>query len=149
MSFSFRFERLLRLCRDIEDRRRHQIARVRMRLEEARLLEVEAVGRHLSSREELRRVQSRSALPLEELIAHQGFVQWLRERAEKAAEVRRQWELELAKAHAAYEEAARERKKLDKLRERAWAGFRLESERREQREQDEIAISAVRRRVSG
>jgi flagellar FliJ protein len=107
----------------------------------------EADRRLASAREAQRRIAARGGISVAEMLAHQAYVERA-ERLDRAAEFdlsRRDAEVEWQRA--AVHAAMRERRILERLREKAERAHRARVQRAEAAQLDELALAGHRRRA--
>lgn len=138
-AFRFRFERLLRVKSIREEEWKQEFARASHALREAEARRDAAAQRLMEREAELRRVRAEERLPLERMLLLHTYVGRLRQELEEL-----QREVDAASARveevrASLAEAMKERKVLEKLKERHRLAYLEELARIEQRELDEVA----------
>lgn len=142
--FSFRFERLLHIKALREEQLQTELATIQRRVDEART-RAHTLSLQLKTREEqLRAIQQSTQIPIDQMLALAAFIERLRsELAEHAQQVAALVD-EKGRKRAKLIEAMKERKALESLRERQFQDFRIDLQRREQKETDEMALRTIR-----
>lgn len=137
--FTFRFETMLRIRRQREDEHKRIVA--------ARLREIAGVNRQIGSlqrqiheeEDAIRTSQMPGTIDLQQAIRHRHWLGHLHRCLVETQGRMRGLESQLAQERAALAEASKQRKILDKLKERQWRRHQMEQERREAKEADEQA----------
>ena len=143
--FRFRLERVLEMRVKTEDEAREALgAALRRREELAGMLA--AASAQLARAREAQAGGSASGLRVDQLLAHQAFVERA-EREEQAAELElSRHAAEVTARRTALRHASRERQVLEKLRAKQEAEHRREAERLEAARVDELALAMHHRR---
>jgi flagellar FliJ protein len=137
--FRFRFETMLKIRRQREDERKrvvadrlHQIAQVRKQMH--------SVDRQIAEEiDAIRNCQIEGTIDLQQTVRHRNWLTQLR-RAALDAQSRLQFhETRLAQDRAALAEATKQRRILEKLKERQWSRHETGVRKAETREADDAA----------
>lgn len=148
IAFRFRFQRLLDVREAVERQRMQALSVELARKEEALAALHECRSRLDRSEDALRVLYQASPLAaptVQREHAHRKALQaWVIEAEERVKEAARRVE----DARSALIEATRERRVMEKLRERHEAAYWAEQDRREQAELDEIGLRLGERRAS-
>jgi flagellar FliJ protein len=144
-AFRFSLEPVLSYRRQIEDLRRREFALAHRAAQEQQRALLHLYGEEARAKEELREIERRLDLP--EVLAQRRFLAGLARRIQHGRDLHRQRSESQARARAAYVEARRARRVLERLRERRLAEWSLLGAREEQKLMDEIA--ACGRRLGG
>ena len=137
--FRFRFERLLRVKSIREEEWKQEFARASFALREAEERRDEGRRRLLEREAELRAARSEERLPLERVFLLNAYVSRLRRELEEREQEVAAASARLGEVRAALAEAMKERKVLERLKERHRLAYLEEQARIEQRELDEVA----------
>jgi flagellar protein FliJ len=143
--FTFRLERVRMLRERAEDQAKEELA-AQMAERERWAAKLAEAGETLSgARERQLGVAGAGAASAADMLAYQAFLERA-EREQQAAELdlSRQ-DAEVDARRAALQQAAQERQVLERLKEKQETAHRLEAERRESAELDELALSRHRR----
>lgn len=140
--FEFRLDSLLNLRRMAEDGAKRAFGEARTAAEKQREAVVRAAAEETKALGELRAAQTGRELRVADLLAHQRHVAAIARRV--VAEKGRLGEMETAagKAREALAAAMKERKVLDRLRERRAAEWQVEVLKDEQRAIDEASAAS-------
>lgn len=134
--FTFKLEGVLEQRQHAELQRQREVAFAQQKLLklQAELDAMSAVSRNSAA--ELRSPKFLSAVAL---ISHQRFAAAMRQKGAALRRQRAEAERELAEAQASLTEAAKQRKVMEKLREREHAKWQEQERRRELADADEIS----------
>lgn len=143
--FEFRLETLLRLREQAEKTKQRTVARRLAAISEAQRRLDDAAERERAERERLRTASGPGTMSVDEVMASRAWIGRLqRERWAIGGQIAAH-ERQLTTERAALAEAAKQRKILEKLRERKLAEYRLRVNRAEDRFLDEIAAGQFAR----
>lgn len=135
--FVFPLQNLLNMKEKLESQEKNNYSRATMRLREA---EEELLMRQNRQKEAEQRLKEtvQSVLDVLEIRKREDAVEIIKSfvRQQEIAVLQREQEVEAARVKLA--EAMKERKTFEKLREKAFAEFMLEENRKEQKEVDEL-----------
>ncbi len=153
--FTFRFETMLKIRRQREDEHKRIVAdRIRQIAETQE--QIASLGRQIGEEmDAMRSRQSPGTIDIQQAIRHRHWLGHLHRNALEAESRLRYLEAKLVQERAALAEAARQRRILEKLKERQHDRFVREQDRRETLQLDELATvryvyeGAERRSVSG
>ena len=146
--FEFRLEPLLRLRVQAEKTKQRVVARRLIAISEAQRRMEEIATQERAERARLREASGPGSMSVDEVMASRGWIGRLqRDRWAIAGQIAAH-EQQLAVERAALAEAAKQRKILEKLRERRLAEFRWRMNRSEDRFLDEIASGQFVRSAS-
>lgn len=135
--FIFSLQNLLDIKEKIEEQEKNNYSQANLRLQEA-LEELEMLKkRHLDAQEILRNVM-REVLDVQQIRSREDAVDILKMFVDNQQQIVYQREQELEEARERLNEAMKERKTFEKLRERAFQEFMIEENRKEQKEIDEL-----------
>lgn len=135
--FIFSMQNLLDIKEKIEEQEKNNYSQANLRLQEA-LEELEILKkRHLDAQEILRNVM-REVLDVQQIRSREDAVDILQMFVDNQQQIVYQREQELEEARERLNEAMKERKTFEKLRERAFQEFMIEENRKEQKEIDEL-----------
>lgn len=137
--FIFRFDTMLKIRQQREDEKKRVVA--------ARLREISGVQdqiRSIESQREhevraMRATQMSGRIDLQQAIRRRHWLGHLHKRRLEADAHRRVLEARLAQERAVLAEAAKDRRILEKLKERQWEHYRSQQERIELKSADEMA----------
>lgn len=139
--FRFRFETLLKIRRQREDQHKRivadrlaQIAQVQQELEKLGQLTHEGL-------DSIRTVQQSGRIDMQQAMAQRGWVTHLHKATLDAQARMRGLEARLAQERAALAEAAKQRRILEKLKERQWSRHHLEAQRTETLAVDDLTTT--------
>jgi flagellar FliJ protein len=142
--FVFKLETLLSIRRRREDAAKIVLSQARGRLKAARDFLDELRERQTAAWAEFRAKQERGEIIVLEFQSWYRFLDLLRKEINRQEEVVEQLAREMLLALRALEKAMKERKAVEKLRERRFDQYRLELQLEEQKAFDEIAIARYR-----
>ena len=135
--FVFSLQNLLDIKEKIEEQEKNNYSQANLRLQEA-VEELEYLkSRHLDAQMMLREVM-REVLDVQQIRSREEAVDILQMFVDSQQQVVYQRERELDEARERLNEAMKERKTFEKLKEKAFEEFMIEENRREQKEIDEL-----------
>ena len=137
--FAFRFDTMLKIRRQREDQHKRvvaerirQIAQVNER--------IAAIDRQIHDEiAAIRSGQESGTIDIQQVMRHRHWLGHLHRGGLEMAGRLRFLEARLAQERAVLAEAVKQRRILDKLKERQWNRHRIEEDRRETRESDDLA----------
>lgn len=135
--FVFSMQNILNMKEKLEDQAKNQYsqANMRLQLEQEKL---EAMELRLSNEKKKLRKDISSSLNINEIRRRENAVEILRMYVRQQLLLVKQCEKEVEVARQHLNEAMKERKTFEKLREKAFEKFRIEENLREQKEVDEL-----------
>jgi flagellar protein FliJ len=137
--FKFRFGTMLKIRKQREDEQKRVVAS-RLR----QIAQVRDQGQALRQQiqdeiDAIRGSQARGAIDIQQVMRHRHWLGHLHKGVLEADARTRFLEARLAQERAVLAEAVKQRRILEKLRERQWLRYQTEEERREIRESDELS----------
>ncbi len=138
--FRFRLQRVLELREEAEQAASRTLAAARDAAESARRTQAELEALHESSRTEIR-VAQQEAPRIGHLQQLGVVLQSLEERIDSAVDVVKSADEVVVSAQSALEVAARDRRVLDRLKERHALAWRAEEAHKDRLQMDEIALA--------
>jgi len=137
--FTFRFETLLKIRRQREDEQKRVVA--------ARIREIQAVRRQMAALERqihdeleaIRRGQMPGTIDMQQVVRHRYWLGRLHKGVLDAQGRLRYLEAQLAQERAALAEAVKQRRILEKLKQRLHERHRAEQQRLETRQADDMS----------
>lgn len=135
--FIFSMQNILNMKEKLEDQAKNDFAHANLRLQEA-IAEREALERRLDTEKQKLQQDVSAALDITRIRQRENAVEILRMyvRQQTLVVLQRQKEVEVAREHL--NEAMKEKKTFEKLREKAFDAFLEEEKQREQKEVDEL-----------
>lgn len=147
-AFRFALEPVLSYRRQVEEAKKRAFALARRAAQEHHHALQRLFAEESSAKEDLRRMES-SLLDLSEVLAQRRYLTAIARRIAQGREQLQKRTQEQAAARAAYIGASRDRRVLERLRERRWEEYRVRSDREEQKDLDEVAGRMRRPRMAG
>lgn len=146
--FKFNLQRVLEIRKHKEELLKNELAALRREHthEESVLRELEA--RHLRYLNQIREKQASSSISSEEMLWYYAYIEYLDSSIERQKTKLRELEQKIELTKAKLIAATKEKKVLEKLRERRFEEFKLEEEKIDQAFMDEIALSMYTRQAS-
>lgn len=135
--FVFPMQNILNMKEKLEEQEKNQYAQANMRLQEA-IAEQEALELRLENEKRKLQEDISDALDISEIRRREDAVEILRMYVRQQMLVVKQREKEVEVARERLNEAMKERKTFEKLREHAFERFCIEENLREQKEVDEL-----------
>lgn len=135
--FIFPLQNILDIKGKLEEQEKNQYSQANLRLQEA-LAEREMLERRLECEKEKLQEDITASLNIREIRRREENIEILRMYVQQQILVVRQREKEVEVARQRLNEAMKERKTFDKLREHAFEKFCIEENLREQKEIDEL-----------
>ena len=135
--FVFPMQNILNMKEKLEEQEKNQYAQANMRLQEA-IAEQEALELRLENEKRKLQKDISSDLNINEIRRREDAVEILRMYVRQQILVVKQREKEVEAARERLNEAMKERKTFEKLREHAFERFCIEENLREQKEVDEL-----------
>ena len=135
--FVFSLQNILNMKEKLEEQEKNQYAQANMRLQEA-IAEQEALELRLENEKRKLQKDISDALDIKEIRRREDAVEILRMYVRQQMLVVMQREKEVEVARERLNEAMKERKTFEKLREHAFERFCIEENLREQKEVDEL-----------
>jgi flagellar FliJ protein len=137
--FTFRLETLLKIRRQREERHQRIVADRLRQIQEVED-QLTAIAHQIQSEEQaIMANQRQGVIDMQQVVRHRHWLGHLHKCALDAKARRGYLEAQLAQERAALAEAAKQRKILDKLKERQWERYRQEQDYQETGEADEMA----------
>ncbi|MGF1632334.1 MAG: flagellar export protein FliJ [Phycisphaerae bacterium] len=137
--FTFRLDTLFRLRRDTEKERQRDLAQVQQRYLEAEQ-QLAGIRQEMTSADEaLREGHLTGKIDVVYLMSHRRFIAARNLTAMQQLQAMARVQQEVSAARTALLAAARDRKALEKLREKRLEAWRHDQSRREQAETDEVS----------
>ncbi len=135
--FVFSMQNILNMKEKLEDQAKNNFAQANLRLQEA-IAEQEAMEQRLDEAKQKLQQEISASLDVGSIRKQEDAVEILRMyvRQQILVVIQREKEVEVARDHL--NEARKERKTFEKLREKAWEAFLAEENQREQKEVDEL-----------
>jgi flagellar FliJ protein len=137
--FQFRFETMLRIRRQREDEHKRIVADRLRGITQVREQIASLNGQVEQEMEAIRHGQQPGTIDLQQAVRRRHWLGHLHRAALECEARLRGLEAKLAQERAALAEAARQRRILEKLKERQWEQYVAELERLETKESDEMA----------
>ncbi len=139
-TFTFRFETMLKIRRQREDHHRRIVAN-RLREIQTIVDQLGALDRQIEETTQLMRFsQAEGTVDIQNIVRSRHWMGHLQRNVLELQASRRGHEAKLAQERAALGEAAKQRRVLEKLKERQRARYLEEMDRREMREADEMSV---------
>lgn len=138
-AFEFRLQTKLDITERQEDIARVEVAE-RQKAYQSAVDKLESLIQHMEDLHGMLRQKNNGSLPVQEVIAVKEYQGVLKERISYQRKVVKQAESELEEAQQVLLEIMKERKTLDRLREREYFEYLCEVMRQEQNQIDEVAI---------
>ena len=135
--FVFSMQNILNMKEKLEEQEKNQYAQANMRLQEA-IAEQEALELRLENEKRKLQEDISDALDIKEIRRREDAVEIIRMYVRQQILVVKQREKEVEVARERLNEAMKERKTFEKLREHAFERFCIEENLREQKEVDEL-----------
>lgn len=135
--FIFSMQNILNMKEKLEEQAKNQYSQANMRLQEA-MAEQEALELRLANEKKKLQKDISSSLNIGEIRRREDAVEIIRMYVRQQMLVVKQCEKEVEVARQHLNEAMKERKTFEKLREKAFEKFRIEENLREQKEVDEL-----------
>lgn len=135
--FIFSLQNILDIKEKLEEQEKNHYSQANMRLQEA-IAEQEALELRLEAEKKKLQEDVSSSLKIKEIRRREEAVEIIRMYIRQQMLVVKQREKEVEVARERLNEAMKERKTFEKLRERAFEKFRIEENLREQKEVDEL-----------
>lgn len=139
-AFEFRLQTKLDITGRQEDIARVEVAE-KQKAYQCALDKLESLIQYMEDLHRMLRQKNRSSLSVQEVIAVKEYQGVLKERISDQKKVVKQAESELEEAQQVLLEIMKERKTLDRLREREYFEYLCEVMRQEQNQIDEVAIA--------
>ena len=137
--FRFRFETMLKIRRQREDEQKRVVAEKVRQMTQTRE-QIEALARQIQEETDAIRVsQATGAIDIQQVMRHRHWIGHLHKGVLDAQGRLRFLEARLAQERAVLTEAVKQRRILEKLKERQWQRHRDQEQRTETRESDELA----------
>ena len=145
MKFEFSFEKLLDHKRTLEDLARREWAEAKAKVDAA-MKELEAMYALIDdSRMRAGAIGGEGGMRAEELTQIDAFIKGQKIRIERHRAILRELLGELERRQEALVEAAKERKTLEKLKERRSEEFKLARKKRDLKRMDELVVTRFKR----
>lgn len=135
--FIFSMQNILNMKEKLEEQAKNQYSQANMRLQEA-MAEQEVLELRLANEKKKLQKDISSSLNIGEIRRREDAVEIIRMYVRQQMLVVKQCEKEVEVARQHLNEAMKERKTFEKLREKAFEKFRIEENLREQKEVDEL-----------
>lgn len=135
--FKFPMQNILDMKEKLEEQEKNQYSQANMRLQEA-IAEKEALEHRLENEKRKMQEEISASLNVEKIHRREEAIQILLMYVRQQVLVVKQREKEVEVARERLNQAMKERKTFEKLRERAFEAFRIEENLREQKEVDEL-----------
>ncbi len=136
--FTFRFDTMLKVRRQREDQHKRVVAG-RLRQITQVHEQIGAIDRQIQDEiGAVRAGQEAGTIDIQQVMRHRSWLSHLHRGSLEAEGRLRFLEARLAQERAVLTEAVKQRRILDKLKERQWRRYRQEEDRRETRESDEL-----------
>ena len=135
--FIFSMQNLLDMKEKLEEQAKNNYSQANMRLMEAEE-ELRRLRDRVAEAQELLRLEIESSLDVRSIRRRENAVEILRMYVRQQEFVVLQRQKDVEAARELLNEAMKERKTYEKLRERAFEEFKLEENRKEQKERDEL-----------
>lgn len=135
--FIFSMQNILNMKEKLEEQAKNQYSQANMRLQEA-MAEQEVLELRLANEKKKLQEDISSSLNIGEIRRREDAVEIIRMYVRQQMLVVKQCEKEVEVARQHLNEAMKERKTFEKLREKAFEKFRIEENLREQKEVDEL-----------
>lgn len=137
--FTFRFDTMLKIRRQREDEHKRVVAD---RIRQITQVQAQMASIDRQIRDEtgaIRMRQEPGTIDIQQVLRRRHWLSRLHKSALEAEARRRFLEARLAQERAALAQAVKQRRILDKLKERQWLKYLSELQRRETRQSDELA----------
>ncbi len=139
-TFAFKFDSVLRQRKHVESLRQREVAVLRQRIAEVEKVLRELTDSAARSAADLRETHLLGPLDMTFLAAQQGFQLGVQRKSFDLAQRKAALQQQLSDARSALTEAAKQRKIIEKLRDKAFEGWMTDRACKERRESDEIAM---------
>ena len=137
--FRFRFGTMLKIRKQREDEQKRVVAERLRQIAQVRD-QREALQRQIRDEiDAIRTGQDRGAIDIQQVMRHRHWLGHLHKGVLEAEARQRFLEARLSQERAVLAEAVKQRRILEKLRERQWLRYQKEEERRDVRESDELS----------